>query len=218
MSALLVVSGLRKSFGERLLFDIDRLEIEQGRTTILTGPNGSGKTTLLRILAGLEPANGAELRFRGLAVGASDREQLRQTIVYVHQHPYLFRTSLEHNMEYGLRCRGLAQPERRRRVEEAIAWAGLSERRRTPPARFSGGERQRAALARVRALKPELMLLDEPTSNLDREGRAQTLALLAQLRDEGRTVLVACHDEELITLEGVLHLHLDHGRVRPLLV
>jgi len=201
MSELAVLLGVRKRFGDRLLFDIERLAIEEGRSYVLTGPNGAGKTTLLRILAGLERADAGEVRVRGAAV-------------YVHQHPYLFHTSLRHNMEYGLRCRGVPAAERRRRAEEAIAWAGLGARRGTPPANLSGGEKQRAALARVRALRPDLMLLDEPTSNLDKEGRAQTLALLAQLRDERRTVIVACHDQEVIALSGLARLHLDEGRIQ----
>jgi len=201
MSELAVLLGVRKRFGDRLLFDIERLAIEEGRSYVLTGPNGAGKTTLLRILAGLERADAGEVRVRGAAV-------------YVHQQPYLFHTSLRHNMEYGLRCRGVPAAERRRRAEEAIAWAGLGARRGTPPANLSGGEKQRAALARVRALRPDLMLLDEPTSNLDKEGRAQTLALLAQLRDERRTVIVACHDQEVIALSGLARLHLDEGRIQ----
>jgi len=199
MSAPLVaISGLRKRFGARTLFDIERLTIEEGRTYVLTGPNGSGKTTLLRILAGLDAADSGEVRARGVSV-------------YVHQHPYLFHTSLRHNLEYGLKCRRIPAEERSRRVEEAIAWAGLDAQRGTPPANFSGGEKQRAALARARALRPELLLLDEPTSNLDKQGRAQTLALLAQLRDERRTVIVACHDEEVIALEGAERLRLESG-------
>jgi tungstate transport system ATP-binding protein len=212
---LLLASNMRKNFGARRLFAIDRLAIEEGRTYVLTGPNGSGKTTLLRILAGLESAEAGEFRFRGEPVeGAADRERLRQAIAYVHQQPYLFHTSLRHNLEYGLICRRLPAEERRRRVEDAVAWAGLSSHRRTPPSKLSGGEKQRAALARVRALRPDLMLLDEPTSNLDREGRAQTLALLAQLRDERRTVVVACHDQEVIGLEGVERLQLQDGRIQ----
>ncbi|MGH8688841.1 MAG: ATP-binding cassette domain-containing protein [Burkholderiales bacterium] len=201
MSAPLVeLTGLRKAFGPRLLFDIGRLEIEEGRSYVLTGPNGSGKTTLLRVIAGLERADSGEVRLRGQAV-------------YVHQHPYLFHTSLRHNLEYGLKCRGMPAGERRRRVEDAIEWAGLAARRGTPPAKLSWGERQRAALARARALRPDLLLLDEPTSNLDKEGRAQTLALLAQLRDERRTVVVACHDQEVIGLEGVTRWRLEDGAV-----
>jgi len=202
MTPLVTVSGLRKSFGERRLFDIERLEVEQGRTYVLTGPNGSGKTTLLRILAGLESADCGDLQIRGEAV-------------YVHQHPYLFHTSLDHNFNYGLKCRHLPSAERKRRVEDAFAWSGLAAHRRTPPARLSGGEKQRAALARARALQPQLLLLDEPTSNLDKEGRAQTIALLGQLRDERRTVIVACHDQEVIALPGVERLRLEDGRIGP---
>jgi tungstate transport system ATP-binding protein len=216
MSALLAASGLHKDFGARALLRIGRLEIAQGGAYLLTGANGSGKTTLLRILSGLEPVRAGEFRFRGEALALVPYpERLRREVLYVHQHPYLFHTSLRHNLEYGLRCRGVPAAERRRRVEEAIAWAGLEARRATPPAGLSGGEKQRAALARARALEPELLLLDEPTSNLDEEGRRLTLALLARLRDERRTVVVACHDAEVIALAGFARLHLADGAVAP---
>jgi len=211
---LLALRGVRKAFGPRVLFEIDRLAVEEGGAYVLVGPNGSGKTTLMRILAGLDREAGGGMDFRGEpAAFTSYPERLRRSIVYVHQHPYLFRTSLRHNLEYGLKRRGLPAAERLRRVEEAIAWAGLEPRRTTPPAKLSGGEKQRAALARARALEPELFLLDEPTSNLDRDGRAQTLALLGQLRDERRTVIVACHDQEIIALPGFTRLRLEDGRV-----
>ena len=138
MSApLLVLDGLHKRFGTRALFDIERLEIEEGRSYVLTGPNGSGKTTLLRMLAGLEGAQAGRFVFRGSRVAFAPHypERLRQAIVYVHQHPYLFHTSLRHNMEYGLKCRGVSREERRRRAEEAIAWAGLDARRGIGPRR-----------------------------------------------------------------------------------
>ena len=215
MSApLLVLRGLRKAFGQRQVFAIGSLAIEAGGAYVLVGPNGSGKTTLMRIIAGLDRDAGGSLEFRGAPASFGlYPERLRRAIVYVHQHPYLFHTSLRHNLEYGLKRRGVAAGERARRVEEAIAWAGLSERRATPPAKLSGGEKQRAALARARALVPDLLLLDEPTSNLDREGRAQTLALLAQLRMERRTVIVACHDQEIIELPGFACLRLEEGRI-----
>jgi tungstate transport system ATP-binding protein len=211
---LLALRGVRKTFGPRVLFEIERLPVEEGGAYVLVGPNGSGKTTLMRILAGLDRDAGGGMDFRGEPVAfTSYPELLRRSIVYVHQHPYLFHTSLRHNLEYGLKRRGLPAAERARRVEEAIAWAVLEPRRTTPPAKLSGGEKQRAALARARALEPELLLLDEPTSNLDRDGRAQTLALLEQLRDERRTVIVACHDQEIIALPGFTRLRLDDGRV-----
>jgi tungstate transport system ATP-binding protein len=215
MSAPLVaVRGLRKAFGKRVLFEIGELSIEIGGAYVLVGPNGAGKTTLMRILAGLDRHAAGAIEFRGEAAAlGSYPPRLRRSIVYVHQHPYLFHTSLRHNLEYGLKRRGLPAAERARRVEDAIAWAGLEARRATPPAKLSGGEKQRAALARARALAPELLLLDEPTSSLDRDGRAQTLALLAQLRDERRTVVVACHDQEVIALPGFSRLRLEDGRI-----
>lgn len=213
---LVRIARLRKSFGARRLLDIERLEIEPGGAYLVTGANGSGKTTLLRILAGLEPAASDSFEYRGeRRVLAQYPEALRRAIVYVHQQPYLFQTSLRHNIEYGLRCRRVPAAERARRVAAAITWAGLGARIGTPPARLSGGEKQRAALARARVLDPELLLLDEPTASLDREGRAQTLALLAQLREERRSVLVACHDQEVIALEGFRRLHLEDGGIAP---
>ena len=214
MSALLLLRGLRKSFGERVLLDIPELAVDKGGAYVLTGRNGSGKTTLLRIIAGLEPAQAGSMEFGGEQLSFSAYpERLRRDIVYVHQQPYLFHTSLRHNLEYGLKRRGLQPAECGRRLEDAIEWAGLQQQCATPPAKMSGGEKQRAALARARALQPELLLLDEPTSNLDRAGRGQVLALLDQLRDERRTVFVACHDQELIGLDGFTRLRLHDGGI-----
>ncbi len=215
MSApLVLLRGLRKDFGARALLDIVQLAIEAGGAYVLVGANGSGKTTLLRIVAGLDTAQAGSMEFRGEPLSLSAYpERRRREIVYVHQHPYLFHTSLRHNLEYGLKCRGLPPAERARRVEDAIEWAGLRAQAATPPAKLSGGEKQRAALARARALEPELLLLDEPTSNLDRMGRGQTLALLGQLRDERRTVIVACHDQEVIGLDGYTRLRLQDGGI-----
>jgi tungstate transport system ATP-binding protein len=215
MSApLVLLRGLRKAFGARVLLDILELRIERGGAYVLMGRNGCGKTTLLRIVAGLEPAQAGSMEFGGEPLSLSAYpERLRRDIVYVHQQPYLFHTSLHHNLEYGLKSRGLPPTERVRRVEEAIAWAGLQAQASTPPAKLSGGEKQRAALARARALQPELLLLDEPTSNLDRAGRGQTLALLGQLRNERRTVVVACHDQEVIGLDGFTRLRLHDGGI-----
>ena len=115
MSApLLALRGVRKAFGERVLFEIGELAIEAGGAYVLIGPNGSGKTTLMRLLSGLDREAGGGMTFRGEQVSfASYPERLRRAIVYVHQHPYLFHTSLRYNLEYGLKCRGVPAPERR---------------------------------------------------------------------------------------------------------
>ena len=121
MSApLFSLRQLDKRFGQRVLFTDVRLDLESGSGYVLTGPNGSGKTTLLRIAAGFEPAD-ALVEFRGqrALIGAYP-ETWRREIVYVHQQPYLFHTSIEENLEYGLARRGLASAERKVRAREAL--------------------------------------------------------------------------------------------------
>lgn len=214
MSALLRLEHLRKSYGERRLLDLEGLEIEAGHAYAVTGGNGAGKSTLLRILAGLEPGEITGFEFRGLPLMHGRLpETVRHDIVYVHQHPYLFHTSVAHNIDYGLRARGVGAAERSRLAQEAIAWAGVDHLRGVPPARLSGGEKQRVALARARVLKPRLFLLDEPTANLDGAARGQVIALIRQLAQDNVGLLIACHDRELIELPGMRRFHLEEGKL-----
>ena len=212
---LFSVDGLGKRFGERVLFDGARLMLETGNGYVLTGPNGSGKTTLLRIAAGLEPADCGALTFRAQPAPAPDYpEAWRREIVYVHQQPYLFHTSIEETLEYGLARRGMAPAERRARVREALAWAGLADRCAVPPHKLSGGEIQRAALARAKVINPTLLLLDEPTANLDGEARKQVLELVTALCIENHTVVVASHDPEIMRLAILNRLRLTGGAIK----
>ena len=205
---------LRKSFGERTLLDLGPFDIGEGEAYVITGDNGAGKTTLLRILAGLEPGGIADFEFRGVPLTHGRLpDNVRHDIVYVHQHPYLFHTTVVHNIGYGLAARGIDGAERGRLAEEAIAWAGVDHVRDVPPARLSGGEKQRVALARARVLKPRLFLLDEPTANLDGEARGQALALIRQLLQDNGSLLIACHDRELLELPGIRRFHLEHGKL-----
>jgi tungstate transport system ATP-binding protein len=214
MSSLLRLDHLRKSYGERRLLDLDALEIEAGHAYAVTGDNGAGKSTMLRILAGLEPGEIAGFEFGGLPLTHGRLpEAVRHDIVYVHQHPYLFHTSVAHNIGYGLAARGVDSVERGRLVEEAITWAGVDHLRGVPPAKLSGGEKQRVALARAKLLRPRLFLLDEPTANLDGEARAQVIALIRQLAQESSSLLIACHDRELVELPGMRRFHLENGKL-----
>ncbi len=214
MSPLLKLDHLRKSFGERRLLDLDRLEIEAGHAYAVTGDNGAGKTTLLRILAGLEPGEIAGFEFRRVPLTHGRLpDHVRHDIVYVHQHPYLFHTTVVHNIGYGLAARGIDRAGRGRLVEEAIAWAGVDHLRGVPPAKLSGGEKQRVALTRAKVLKPQLFLLDEPTANLDGEARAQVIALIRQLVQDNGSLLIACHDRELVELPGMRRFHLENGKL-----
>jgi tungstate transport system ATP-binding protein len=221
MSALLKVTSLVKSFGDRRLLDIDSLTLDAGNVYALTGDNGSGKSTLLRILAGLESADALIFEFAGAKVnGAGYPASMRRDIIYVHQHPYLFNTSVEANIEYGLKMRGIDVATRKASAREAMAWAGLDRVALVPPKRLSGGEKQKVAIARAKVLNPRLLLVDEPTANLDRNAREQIVALLnataSATASANNCVVVACHDQEIIDLPHVVRLHLEDGKISRL--
>jgi tungstate transport system ATP-binding protein len=214
--SLLEVRGLRKAYGERLLFEVPELVLERGRSYLLTGSNGVGKTTLLRILAGLEVADIRNYIFDGAKVTSQDISRLAPAIVYVHQHAYLFHSSVADNIAYGLKGRGLSKQEIAERVAAEMAWAGLEEVAKVPPSRLSGGEKQRVALARARVLKPKLLLLDEPTANLDVDARLQVAELIARMGHEDDCVLVATHDPELIEQPWSARYALENLGMQPL--
>jgi tungstate transport system ATP-binding protein len=214
MSALLTVRGLKKRHGERLLFDIGELTLDAASAYVLTGANGVGKSTLLRVLAGLETAQVDSAVFEGKPVALHPYPPLlRRAIVYVHQHPIMFSTSVAQNIGYGLTARGEAKARVAQVVQEAMDWAGVAYLADTDPARLSGGEKQRVALARARVLQPRLLLLDEPTANLDGAAREQVIALIPTLMEQGTTVVMACHDRDLIGLPGVRRLKLRDGHL-----
>jgi tungstate transport system ATP-binding protein len=214
MSAMLTLTGLRKAHGERVLFDIDMLSLEAGRAYVLTGVNGVGKSTLLRVIAGLDRADGGAGTWQGAPMQLSPYPKtLRGRVVYVHQQPVLFSTSVAHNVAYGLLARGLSKAQIRAQVEEAMRWAGVSHLRDSVPSHLSGGEKQRVALARAKVMQPDLLLLDEPTANLDGAAREQVIGLIPALAGAGRTVVMACHDRDLIGLPGVQRFKLRDGRL-----
>lgn len=215
MSELLSIERLCKRFGERELFNIDRLFIHQAAAYVLTGLNGAGKSTLLRVLAGLEQADAQRVSFLGKDASLSPYcRSMREAVVYVHQHPVMFSTSVAHNIAYGLEARGMPKAEIARLVEEAMQWAGVEHLRDSKPLTLSGGEKQRIALARAKVLSPKLLLLDEPTSNLDGAAREQVISLIPSLVRGGSSVIMACHDRDLIALPGVQRLKLREGRLQ----
>jgi tungstate transport system ATP-binding protein len=214
MRNLLSFTRLRKSVARRLLLDIDHFTLEPGTAYVLTGANGAGKSTLLRILGGLEPPDEAQASYLGQPVKLWPYPAImRQTVVYVHQHPVMFSTSVAGNIGYGLSARGLSNAEITERVEEAMAWAGVQHLRRSHPSVLSGGEKQRVALARAKVLEPKLLLLDEPTSNLDGPAREQVISLVPDLISTGSSVVMACHDRDLIGLPGMHRLKLRDGHL-----
>jgi tungstate transport system ATP-binding protein len=214
VTALLSIGRLRLRHGDRELFDLADFRLDAARAYVLTGVNGAGKSGLLRALAGLERADAEQLVFAGrpLALAPYPRA-MREAVVYVHQEPVMFSTSVASNIGYGLRARGVAPARAAPLVAAAMAWAGVEHLRDFDPATLSGGERQRVALARAKVLAPRLLLLDEPTANLDGAAREQVIALIPQLLAGGASVVMACHDRDLIGLPGVRRLKLRDGRI-----
>ena len=196
MTPMLSIARLTKRYGDHLLFDLRDFQLDAARAYVLTGVNGAGKSTLLRVLAGLAPAVAEGVHFAGEAVTLA---------------PY--PASLRRNIVYGLHARGMARGDAAQVVEEAMHWAGVQHLRGSRPATLSGGEKQRVALARAKVLHPRLLLLDEPTASLDGEAREQVLALIPSLTQAGSTVVMACHDRDLINLPDVRRLKLRDGQL-----
>ncbi len=144
------------------------------------GPNGAGKSTLVRLLAGLESPDSGRLLYKEREIRPDDRE-LRRAAVAVLQRPYLWRGTVAQNVEYGLKIRRVGSAERARRVKRALEALGIAELEDAPVDTLSGGEAQRAALARALALEPEILFLDEPTADLDVTVRRQLLVDLERI-------------------------------------
>ncbi len=204
--------GIRKRYGTKTVLDIERLAIARGRLYTLTGPNGAGKSTLLDILAFLSPPTEGEVHYAGTRV-EWDRESvtaLRRKVTLLHQSPYLFGGTVRANVAFGLISRGIDGDEQRRIVASALATVGLGGFGERKARELSGGEAQRVAMARALALSPEVLLLDEPLANIDRETAAVLESTIASLPARGTTVVMTTHDPdhparldgELIVLEG----------------
>ncbi len=204
------LEGVRFAYGDRLVLDVPDLRFEAGRVTALLGPNGSGKSTLLRLLAGLErPRSGRVL------VGGKPAPEARASVAYAFQEAVFLSGSLRANLDLALRLRGLSPRERRSRLAEAATACGVGHLLDRPANRLSGGEAQRANLARALSLRAPLTLLDEPLAGFDERGRGRMREELPALlrRFAGTTVLVTHDRDEALRLAADLVV-LCEGTVR----
>jgi tungstate transport system ATP-binding protein len=185
------LQGVGKSYGSmQILRDVD-LQINEGEVLALIGPTGSGKTTLLRLIDLLEePTHGVMLLEGQDVARLSEKEKtkLRRRMAMVFQKPVMFKASVKYNVSYGLKVRGVKAPEKVDLVLKAVGLQGYAHRDATT---LSGGEMQRIALARALIVEPELLLLDEPTANLDPRSVASVEELISGLQT---TVIMATHD------------------------
>lgn len=193
---VLEASGLCRRFGEQVAVSELDLAVARGEYFCIVGPSGSGKSTLLRMLAGFERPDAGEIRLAGVQVGRLPPE--RRDLNTVFQGYALFpHLTVEENVQFGLRMKGVAPGDRRRRASEALELVGLAGYGSRKPATLSGGEQQRVALARAVVNRPAVLLLDEPLAALDRKLRLRMQDELLRIqRDVGITFLHITHDQQ----------------------
>jgi energy-coupling factor transporter ATP-binding protein EcfA2 len=197
------------------------LDVERGEFVVLTGPSGCGKTTLARCLNALIPSfyqgeMSGTASVLGTDISKSSTSELARKVGFVFQNPenQLFSLSVERDVAFGPENLGLPREETRRRVEWAMAVAGVAEFREAAPYELSGGQQQRVAIAAVLAMKPEIIVLDEPTSFLDPRSASQILEAIAKLRDEvGVTIILIEHRLDLVSKYATEMLIMNRGRI-----
>jgi cobalt/nickel transport system ATP-binding protein len=208
--------------GTEALRDVD-FTVGSGEVWHLLGASGSGKSTLLHILDGLRRPTRGEVRFRGRSVDEASLKdpgflfEYRAAVGLLFQDPdaQLFCDTVEEELRFGPRQRGWAEDVGRARVEETLALLGLAPLAGRSVERLSGGERRLVALGSVLSGDPEVLLLDEPTGDLDPRRRRRLMTFLASRRDAGKTLVIATHDLALVRSLGGRAAVLDGGhRVR----
>src|SRR2546430_16187883 len=202
----IVVEELYKSYGSNRVLHGISLRQERGEAVVLIGPSGCGKSTFLRCLNQMEVIDSGRITIAGLtfeakggSLSSEDREKQRQLRIragMVFQSFNLFPhlTALRNVMEAPLVVKGIDRAQAESRAEALLKKVGLAERAGAYPSQLSGGQQQRVAIARALAMEPEVMLFDEPTSALDPETIGEVLSVMAQLANEGMTMVVVTHE------------------------
>ena len=214
------LTRIDRILGGRKILDNASLAIRARRIYSLSGPNGAGKTTLLKILAFLEMPNAGEIYFHAKKVENNEKDllALRRQVVFVDQTPLLFTGTVEKNVEFGLRMRKIPAPERKKRVREVLEQVGMTSFLQADAHRLSGGETKRVALARALAVRPRVLLCDEPTANVDQENQQIILDILAGInRIEGTSIIFSTH--YLSQEQQLAHhsLHIQHGHISEMM-
>ncbi|TAL87895.1 MAG: ATP-binding cassette domain-containing protein [Rhodanobacter sp.] len=204
----LSVEGLDYRAGGRDLLTGVSFVVRAGSFNIILGPNGAGKSLLLRLCHGLLRPCSGRVAWHGLTPA-----QARVHHAMVFQHPILLRRTVAANVEYPMAVRHLPRVERRHLLQEALEATNLKHLARSPATRLSGGEQQRVAIARAWVLRPEVLLLDEPTANLDPRSTLAVENLIAAMHQRGTTVIMATHDLAQARRHAGRVLFLNRGRL-----
>jgi len=208
--------GMRYGAGPEVLRDVTFV-LEAGSFTFLTGLSGAGKTTLLKLITIAEPPSRGLITLFGHDLATTTRKTfpaLRRRIGVVFQDfRLLAHLSAFDNVALPLRIAGRREADYTRDVEELLAWVGLGDRMAARPPTLSGGEQQRIAIARAVVARPDLLVADEPTGNVDHDIGARLLRLFGELNRLGTTVLIATHDRALVESTRAREMRLVDGRL-----
>jgi len=195
MSVLYSLRDVTVRYGNRTVLAVNELEIHAGEVLAIVGPSGAGKSTLLRLLNFLQPPTTGAVTFEGMTFSAGRDVPLavRRRVTTVFQRPVLLKRTVEANVAYGLRLRG--QRDSSVEINRTLEEVGLGGLAKQPARTLSGGEAQRVALARAMVLRPDALLLDEPTANLDPYNVGLIEQIVARLnRDHGTTTVLVTHN------------------------
>lgn len=215
MSAI-TIKSIRKSYGKLLVLKSITLNINDGEFFFLLGPSGCGKSTLLRILAGLDSPDSGELLFDGKDV-LSLEPQFRNIGMVFQSYALWPHMTVFQNIEFGLEMRKVSLSERRERVQEALNIVRMTEYAASFPSELSGGQQQRVALARALVLKPHVILLDEPLSNLDTKLRIDLRRELRRIHQDTKvTMIYVTHDQSEALSLGTTIAVMKEGEILQL--
>lgn len=205
--------GLNKSFGGKSVVKDARIKVLNGQCTLLIGDNGAGKSTLLKMMSGLERPDSGQIRMNDQTIGWRQvKSRLMKHVMYLHQQPYMLEGSVKKNLQYLSKV----NPQSNISIDEAIQWAGLEHIIQQQAKNLSGGEKQRVALARAYLRNPQVILLDEPTANLDQQSKFRTLELLKQFKSRGIAMIIASHDPDIFQGLQDERLQLNQGKLTNL--
>ncbi|MFC4775851.1 amino acid ABC transporter ATP-binding protein [Paenibacillus sp. GCM10023252] len=215
---MIEVSGITKSFGANTVLREVNLNVTRGEVVVIIGPSGSGKSTLLRCLNLLERPESGDIRIQGKSLMQAKPAEIagiRTEIGMVFQHFHLFphRKVIDNMTLSPIQVRKLSPDQARAKAMELLTKVGMAHKAEDYPASLSGGQSQRAAIARALAMEPNIMLFDEPTSALDPEMVGEVLAVMKQLAKEGMTMVVVTHEMGFAREVGDRVLFMEQGKI-----
>lgn len=205
------IENIKKTYGDKIVLDISNMTIKEGKITGITGPNGSGKSTLLNIISYIDDNFSGKVKYNGMDFS----KEVAKNITYVFQKPYLLRRSVYDNIVYPLKLRKVDNKSQTKYANDIMKRLEIEDLSNKRGQQLSGGESQKVALARALVFKPKLLLLDEPTSNIDSESvKIMEREIVNFNKETSGTVLIVTHNLEQAQRICDEVISIDSGKVR----